>query len=176
MLQPDVNTKDHIRGSLPAPVIIVEYGDYQCPHCAHAHHHVRKLEKHFTDKLAFVFRNFPLTEIHDMAFAAAMTAEAAGKKNLYWQMHDAIFEQQDKLGAGVKGLVEIAKNMGLSAAFLQKEWVDKALETKVNDDFENGIMSGVNGTPTFFINGQQYTDAPEYTEMMSFIEGILSLR
>ncbi len=174
MLQPDVNSKDDIRGNAAAAVTLVEYGDYQCPHCAHAHPEVQKLLKHYGDKVAFVFRNFPINDSHPMAFAAAVTAEAAGKKDLFWQTHDAIFEQQDKLDAGDDGLLAIAGSVGLDAAFVQAGLDDKALQQKVSDDFESGIESGVGGTPTFFINGRKYADMPEYAEMRAEIDRVVA--
>ncbi len=174
MLQPDVNDKDQVQGSLSAPVVLVEYGDYQCPHCRHAHPHVQKIIKHFGNKVAFVFRNFPLTEMHPMAFAAALTAEGAAKQNLFWPVHDAIFNGQQKLENGIEGLLEIAGGTGLDESLVQQAWDDKILQQKVEDDFESGIMSGVNGTPSFFINKKKYTGMPEFSELKAAIDELLA--
>ncbi len=173
MLQPGINSNDEIRGKEDASVTLVEYGDYQCPHCGAAHPEVQQLLKHFGDRVAFVFRNFPITDSHPMAFAAAVSAEAARKKALFWPMHDAIFEHQDKLDYGIDGLLAIAKDVHIDNAFLRDSLDDEAIQQKVNADFESGIESGVGGTPTFFINGQKYEDMPQFAEMKAAIDGVL---
>src|SRR5580698_8437697 len=100
MLQPAVNAKDHVLGNLPTAIVLTEYGDYQCPHCGHAYPIVQKLIRHFGDNLAFVFRNFALSEAHPMALPAALSTEVAAGKGEYWQLHDAIFEHQEMLEEG----------------------------------------------------------------------------
>jgi protein-disulfide isomerase len=165
MLQPAVNNKDHVLGKLPAAIVLTEYGDYQCPHCGHAYPIVQKLIRHFGDNLTFVFRNFPLSEAHPMALPAALSTEVAETKGKYWQLHDAIFEHQDLLEEGIQGLLKIIQSAGLDPEDIQSQWTSKALLQKVSDDFESGLMSGVNGTPTFFINGVKYDGSPEFGDL-----------
>src|ERR1700733_13665129 len=97
-LKVPVTSRDHIQGDAHAPITLVEYGDYQCPHCAHAHPIVKRVQKHFGKRLRFVFRNFPLNEIHPQAEIAAESAEFAATQSRFWEMHDAIFENQQELG------------------------------------------------------------------------------
>ena len=108
-----VTSSDHIQGDEHAPVILVEYGDYQCPHCGRAYPIVKQVQKHFGKRLAFVFRNFPLNEMHPDAEVAAETAEFAASQDRFWEMHDAIFENQDSLGLPL--LLELAEKLSLSA-------------------------------------------------------------
>jgi len=150
----------------------VEYGDFQCPHCRAAHPHVKMLIKHFGDKIGFVFRHFPLSEIHPMALGAALTAEAADNKGKFWEMYDAIFDQQELLEEGLPGLQLIIRSVGLNPGETEKEWTDKGITAKVNDDFESGILSGVNGTPSFFINGTKYNGAYDFSSMEKAIQKI----
>src|SRR5271163_1967267 len=98
MLKVPVTADDHIQGDPDAPIILVEYGDYQCPHCGHAYPIVKRVQKHFGKRLGFVFRNFPLSEIHPYAESAAEAAEFAAVQGRFWEMHDGIFENQDTLG------------------------------------------------------------------------------
>lgn len=172
MLQPGINKKDHIQGSFTAPVVLVEYGDYQCPHCGAAHPEVKKLIRHFGEKMAFIFRNFPLSESHEMAFPSALSAEAAAAKGLFWEMHDALFARQPLLVKGAHGLEQIIGSVGLDPREIEKEWNNPALIQRVNDDFEGGVLSGVNGTPSFFINGVKYNGIAEFAQMERAIRDI----
>src|ERR1700722_9634462 len=106
-LKVPVSASDHIQGAANAPIVLVEYGDYECPHCGHAYPIVKRVQKHFGKRLAFVFRNFPLNEIHPNAESAAEAAEFAGASGQFWEMHDAIFENQDSLGVPL--LLELAE-------------------------------------------------------------------
>jgi len=166
-LKVPVAPADHSIGDEHAPVTLVEYGDYQCPHCAHAHPIVNALRKHFGKQLRFVFRNFPLTEIHSYAEAAAEAAEFAAAEGHFWEMHDGIFEHQNRLGVPL--LKELATKIGLSSAKL-----DAALESheyldRIKSDFMGGVRSGVNGTPTFFINGVRHDGSPEFDDLAEAI-------
>src|SRR5450432_2405984 len=112
-LKVPVTSNDHIQGDEHAPILLVEYGDYQCPHCGHAYPIIKRVQNHFGKDLAFVFRNFPLNEMHPMAESAAETAEFAGANGKFWEMHDGIFENQSELG--VELFLELAQAMKLSA-------------------------------------------------------------
>src|SRR5271156_196105 len=151
MLKIPVTAEDHIQGDPDSPIILVEYGDYQCPHCGRAYPIVKQVKKHFGKKLGFVFRNFPLNEIHPNAEGAAESAEFAGANGKFWEMHDGIFENQFALG--IPMLLELAKELGLSEENLREALTSRTYAARVKSDFIGGARSGVNGTPTFFING-----------------------
>jgi protein-disulfide isomerase len=167
-----VTPKDHIQGDENAPAILVEYGDYQCPHCGHAYPIVKRVQKHFGKKLGFVFRNFPLNEIHPSAESAAESAEFAGANGKFWEMHDGIFENQNSLS--IPMLLELAETVGLSSAGLQDALTSREFTARVKSDFIGGARSGVNGTPTFFINGQRFDAPPEYEVLVAAIEAEIS--
>jgi protein-disulfide isomerase len=127
----------------------VEYGDYECPHCGAAHPVVKRVQRHFGRELRFVFRHFPLTEIHSNAEAAAETAEFADAQQRFWDMHDLLFASQDRLGLSL--LLGAARALGLSEQVLRKALVSETYAPKVQSDFMGGVRSGVNGTATFFV-------------------------
>lgn len=153
-LKPEVNQYDHVQGTVSAQLEIVEFGDYQCPYCGAAHPIVKEMMKEFGDQLKFVFRNFPLSELHQYARAAALMAEAAATQGKFWQMHDAIFEQQQQLSEAF--LLDLAKTQEVNTLQLQDQVERQKLVHKVDSDFESGMRSGVNGTPTFFVNGVKF--------------------
>jgi protein-disulfide isomerase len=167
-----VTTKDHLQGDENAHVILVEYGDYECPHCGRAYLIVKHLQKHFGEQLGFVFRNFPLTEIHPYAESAAESAEFAAANERFWEMHDGLYENQEMLGEPL--LLELAKTLGLSAPGLSEALADEEYAPRVREDFLGGVRSGVNGTPTFFINGQRHDEPFELEFLAAAIEVRLS--
>ena len=152
-LKPPVNSGDQQTGNIKAKVILVEYGDFQCPHCGHAHPLLKKLLNEMGSDIHFVFRHFPLSEVHPAAMMAALAAEAAGKQNRFWDMHDMIFENQENLQGDI--IVDFAENLGLNLQQFAADWKSHAIIEKVEADFESGIRSGVNGTPSFFVNGSK---------------------
>jgi protein-disulfide isomerase len=153
-LKPPFNSTDHFQGPPNAAIELVEFGDYQCPHCGLAYSVIKKIQKHFGQKLKFVFRNFPLSEAHEFAFQAALASEAAARQKRFWEMHDILFEHQSALG--MHSILGYAKDLGLDGFQFEKDLKDGSIASKVESDFENGIRSGVNGTPTFYINGHRY--------------------
>jgi len=167
-LKVPVNASDHVLGDADAPVTLVEYGDYQCPHCATAHPVVAQVRQHFGKQLLFVYRHFPLTEIHPMAMSAAETAEFAGARGRFWQMHDGLFENQDRLGLPL--YVALAEALGLPAAGLQAALASGEEVRKIQADFMGGVRSGVNGTPAFFINGQRHDGSYDFPYLVRAIE------
>jgi protein-disulfide isomerase len=167
-----VNPTDHIQGDEHAGCTLVEYGDYECPHCGHAYPIVKSIQKHFGKRLLFVFRNFPLTESHPNAESAAESAEFAGAQGKFWQMHDRLFENQDRLGDDL--YLEIARELQLTPADLQRALAERKYQAKVRADFAGGVRSGVNGTPTFFINGQRHDGPYEYEDLVGAIEDALA--
>ncbi len=153
-LTPPVGPSDHARGPADAPVTLVEYGDYECPHCGAAHPVVQLAMRQLGRQLRFVYRHFPLAEIHPNAEPAAEAAEAAAAQGRFWEMHDALFEHQDALQAGE--IVAVAMALDLDASRLAQELLTHTYLDAVREDFLGGVRSGVNGTPTFFINGERY--------------------
>lgn len=158
-LKVDVDpASDHILGSNTAPVTLVEYGDYECPHCAKAHPVVAVVREALGDQLRFVFRNFPLSEIHRHAVNAAEAAEAADKQGKFWEMHDAIYEHQRE-GLTDDRLLALAVSVGADAEQIKEALDNDTYFDKVQNDFMSGVRSGVNGTPSFFINGVRHDDS-----------------
>ena len=153
-LKVPVGTDDHTQGPADAPVTLVEYGDYECPHCGHAYPIIKALQRRFGKQLRFAFRNFPLREIHPYAEAAAETAEFAATQGKFWEMHDLIFENQNSLSEQMLG--ELALRLTLDTQVLTEALGSGAFAEPVRRDFSGGVRSGVNGTPTFFINGHRH--------------------
>jgi protein-disulfide isomerase len=171
-LRVPVSQQDHIQGSLDAECTLVEYGDYECPHCGRAHPIVKRVQKHFGKKLRFVFRNFPLAEIHPHAESAAETAEYAGAHEKFWEMHDGLFENQDQLGGAL--YLKLAQQFGLSPQELREAVENRAYLERVKADFSSGVRSGVNGTPTFFINGKRHDASFEYNDLVAAVDEALA--
>jgi protein-disulfide isomerase len=174
VLKVPVNRNDHILGDDDAPVTLVEYGDYQCPHCGAAHPIVKALIRNYGDQLRYVYRHFPLTEVHPYAEPAAETAEFAGAHRRFWQMHDLLFENQQRLGLPV--LLEAAEYLGLSAVQLRRALETGEFAGKVRSDFMSGVRGGVNGTPTFFVNGQRHEGSYAFEDLAAAIESRLVQR
>lgn len=167
-LRVPVGERDHVQGGEDAPRTLVEYGDYECPHCGHAHPIVKRVQKHFGKKLRFVFRNFPLAEMHPHAESAAESAEFAGAQGKFWEMHDALFENQEQLGGAL--YLKLAQQLGLSPQDLRAAVEKREYLPRVKEDFTGGVRSGVNGTPTFFINGKRHDASFEYEDLVAAIE------
>ena len=149
-----VGKDDHAAGPEDAPVTLVEYGDYQCPACGAAYPMVKAIQKRLGAKLRFVFRNMPLNEIHPYAELAAEAAEAAGAQGRFWDMHDALYEHQDQLGPDLATI--LAKRLHLDVARFEQDLASRRFRERVKRDFLGGARSGVNGTPTFFVDGLRY--------------------
>ena len=163
-LTPPVGEHDHATGPAGAPVTLVEYGDFECPYCGQAYPIVKAIQERMGDRLRFVFRNFPISESHPHAEHAAETAEAAGAQGAFWEMHDMLYEHQAALSD--RDLISYAADLGLDEARVARELGQGTFAAKVRGDFRGGVRSGVNGTPTFFIDGVRYdgswTDAAEF--------------
>ena len=149
-----VNSQDHIDGNFQASIELVEYGDYECPYCGAAYPIVKDIQQKLGRHLKFVFRNFPLSKIHPHAFSAAVATEAAGLQGKFWEMHDVVFENQKALGE--ENISRLAETIGLMTERFKIDLQQKTLAEKVEKDFESGLRSGVNKTPSFFINGEKY--------------------
>lgn len=145
-----VSERDHIRGPQTAAVTVVEYGDYECPHCGQAYFTVKELEQLVGDSMRYVFRNFPLSSVHPHAEHAAEAAEAAGAQGKFWAMHSILFQNQQALDD--EHLAEYAATLGLDMRRFARDLIEGTFAPRVREDFISGVRSGVNGTPTFFIN------------------------
>jgi protein-disulfide isomerase len=156
-LRPPFSEKDHFQGEIKAPLELLEYGDFQCPYCGRAYPIIKRVQSRLGKDLRFVFRNFPLTDAHPQAYTAALAAEAAGRQDAFWKMHDFLYEKQESM-SGPHFLNGLATSLGLDIAKFEADLHDAAIAKKVDDDFESGVRSGVNGTPGFFINGLRYDD------------------
>ena len=152
-----VSERDHIQGPLDAPVTLVEYGDYECPYCGQAYYVLQALEQQMGDLLCFVFRNFPLTSVHPHAERAAEAAEAAGAQGKFWEMYDMLYENQQALDD--TDLLQYAAALGLDLDRFNRDMAEHRYAARIREDFMSGVRSGVNGTPTFFINGTRYNGA-----------------
>ncbi|MET0242378.1 MAG: DsbA family protein [Flavitalea sp.] len=153
-LTPAVSESDHITGNVQASVVLVEYGDFECPHCGRAYPIIKKLLEDHGDKFQLVFRNFPLKKIHPHAQAAAIAAEAADTQGRFWEMHSLLFENQRNLTS--RALTGYAENAGLDTDAFNEALTDEELSKKVDKHFMSGLRSGVNQTPSFFINGERF--------------------
>jgi protein-disulfide isomerase len=163
-----VGERDHAQGSASALITLVEYGDYECPHCAHAHPIIQAVQKRLGGKLRLVFRNFPLREMHPHAENAAEAAEAAAAQGKFWQMHDALFENQDALG--LEDIARYAVEVKIDPRRFGAELETHTHAPRVREDFISGVRSGVNGTPTFFLNGTRYDGSWEEDDLVAAIE------
>jgi len=163
-----VGERDHIQGPPDAQVTLVEYGDYECPFCGQAYPIIKAVQGHLGHRLRFVFRNFPLTEMHPHALKAAMAAEAAGAQGQFWPMHDLLYENQDALDE--RSLARYAESLRLDVERFRAELRAETYASLVHEDFMSGVRSGVNGTPTMFVNGVRHDgpwDAESLTEALT---------
>lgn len=164
----NITARDHLQGPPDAPVTLLEYGDYQCPYCGAAHPIVKALQRTLGGTLRFAFRHFPLTTVHEYAEGAAEAAEAAGAQGKFWQMHDTLFENQAALDFA--SLVGYAEELRLDVQRFSTELGHHADAPRVREDFISGIRSGVNGTPTFFINAVRHEGSFDYETMLAAIQ------
>jgi protein-disulfide isomerase len=149
--------RDHIQGPADAAIALLEYGDFECSVCGEVYPVIKEIRRRLGDDLCFAFRHFPMTNVHPHAEHAAEAAEAAGAQGSFWAMHDLLFENQDALED--EDLARYALALGLDARRLMAEVLSGAHARRVREDFRSGVRGGVNGTPTFFINGERYDGA-----------------
>ena len=157
--------RDHIQGSAEAAVTLVEYGDYECPYCGAAYPIVKELQSRLGDGLRFVFRNFPITTSHPHAEQAAESAEAAAAQGRFWEMHDVLYENQARLrDPDLRGYAE---QVALDLGRFDQELAEHVHAARVREDFMSGVRSGVNGTPTFYVNGARHDDSYDLDTMLA---------
>jgi protein-disulfide isomerase len=154
MLTPPVDEHDRQLGGARAVVTLVEFGDYECPFCGRAHSVVTEILRRMGDEILFVFRQFPLARAHPHALSAALAAEAADAQGEFWPMHNTLFLNQAALRD--EDLIGHAENLGLDVERFSADLASRKHMPKVRSDFRSGIRSGVNGTPTFFIDGERF--------------------
>jgi formate-nitrite transporter family protein len=164
-----IGSRDHVEGPAEATLVLVEYGDYECPYCGAAYPIVKKVQKRLGSRLRFVFRNFPLTNMHPYAQQAAETAEAAAAQGKFWEMHDFLYENQTSLGDPAV-LLRHARKLQLDAAQLEREVAGHVYLPRIEEDYRSGIRSGVNGTPTFFVNSVRYDGYLEFEPLVAALE------
>jgi protein-disulfide isomerase len=172
-LNPPVGPEDHYLGPADAPIVLVEYGDYECAHCGRAHAVVQRVLADLGDSIRFVFRNFPLTEMHPHAEAAAEAAESVathGGNAAFWDMHDLLYANQDALG--MDDLLNYAEAAGVDPHAVAVDLSSGTQRPRVRADVKSGARSGVNGTPTFFVNGQRFEG--EWTDPQTFASALRS--
>jgi protein-disulfide isomerase len=160
--------RDHIQGRAEAAVTLVEYGDYECPYCGAAYPIIKEVQERMGERLRFVFRNFPITTSHPHAELAAEAAEAAAAQDRFWEMHDLLYENQQRLGE--EDLRAYADQLGLEVEPFDQELAEHVHAERVHEDFMSGVRSGVNGTPTFYINGLRYDDSYELETLLAALE------
>jgi protein-disulfide isomerase len=157
--------RDHVQGAIDAPIALLEYGDYECPFCGEVQPIVTEIQRRLGDDLCFAFRHFPLTNVHPHAEHAAEAAEAAANQAAFWPMHEMLFANQAALDD--ESLAEYAAALGLSVKRLIQEVISGAHAQRIREDFKSGVRAGVNGTPSFFINGQRYDGARGFEPLLA---------
>jgi len=162
---------DHTVGPADAPITMVEFGDYECPFCGQAEVAIRALRQHLGDRIRFVFRNFPIVPAHPHAVPAAEAAEAAGGQGQFWAMHDLLFDNQDALEP--PDLVEYANYIGLDVDAFIDDLRNHRYVDKIRDDLKSGADSGVEGTPTFFINGRRHEGGYDFDSLLAAISAAI---
>lgn len=163
-----VTRDDHVDGPADSPVTFVEYGDYECPYCEEAYQAVTELRRTMSDDVQFVFRHFPLTQLHPHAQRAAEAAEAAGAQGAFWEMHELLFENADALTEA--DLRAYAATLDLDVDRFRDELETNAHLDRIEADLVSGSQSGVVGTPTFFINGARYDEQWDSASLRVAIE------
>jgi len=165
-----VNENDHVRGREDSPVTVVKYGDYECPDCHRAHRIwlelVRPLEKH----VRYVYRHFPLLNIHPRALPSAEASEAAASQGKFWNMHELLFINPNKLED--KHLRAHAKDIGLDMKQFERELEEGIHREKIRRAYQQGLINGITGTPTFYINGIRYNDS-DMKKMVDYVKTLI---
>jgi protein-disulfide isomerase len=170
---PVSEARDHLDGPADAAVTVVEYGDYECPYSGIAYPIIKELKARMGSRLRLVFRNFPITAPHPHAEQAAEAAEAAAAQGKFWEMHDVLYENQRRLGD--KDLLAYAERLGLDAERFDRELAEHVHAGRVREDFLSGLQSGVEGTPTFYINGEQHAGSYELEPFQAALERAAAL-
>jgi len=167
-LKVPANQYDHRLGSLDAPVVVIEYGDFECPHCAAAAPIFERLLNDFESDLCFIYRHFPLAEIHPHAVLAAIAAEAADQQNEFWKMHKMLLQDFDVLS--IDNIYFMAKTIGLDIDKFKKDLKRDELLEHIYKNYNGGLHSGVDATPTVYVNGNRFDEILTYDSLREEIE------
>lgn len=169
----NISSSDWVKGNSESKIVLVEYSDFQCPACGVYHPVVKQLVEEFGSDIAFVYRQFPLRQIHPNADLAARVTESAGVQGKFWEMHDLLFENQQEWSNqknAVDNFVKYAESLGLESEQFKRDIDSKEVKQKVNEDYNGGVLLKVSGTPTFFLNGKKLQNPRNYGEFKSIIE------
>jgi NhaA family Na+:H+ antiporter len=167
-----VHDTDHVRGPQSAAVTLVEYGEFECPHCGRTFHVINKLRDEFGDQLRFVFRHYPLDSEHPFSVRGSLAAEAAAAQDKFWAMHDRLFTHQHSLG--YDDLRTHSEALGLDTDRLEIDVRRQSRLDRIEADFDSGVRSGVRGTPTFFVNGLKHNGSIDERGLRTAIEAALA--
>jgi protein-disulfide isomerase len=170
--QIQITQKDHSLGNPQAPITIVEFSDFQCPYCKSFHPTMEKLVKNYPDKVRWVFKEFPLTSIHENALSAALAAECAGEQGKFWEFADKLFENNSQLGE--KLYSKLASEFNLDAKQFSQCLASQKYLEKIKADYQAGIKAGVRGTPTSFINGKMISGVVPYESLEGLVKQMIS--
>jgi protein-disulfide isomerase len=162
-----IGTRDHVLGPPTARLTLLEYGDFECPYCQAAHPVVRELRETLGGQVLFAYRHFPLTQIHPHAGPAAEAAEAAGAQGRFWEMHDTLFTQRR---LDTESLLVDARMLGIDLERFAADLEEHTYAPRVREDFLTGVRSGVNGTPTFFVNGLRHNGGHDVESLLAALE------
>jgi protein-disulfide isomerase len=168
LTMPVTDDRDHIQGPADAAVTLIEYGDYECPYCGAAYPIVKEVQARMAERMRFVFRNFPISTAHPHAEQAAEAAEAAATQGSFWEMHDLLYENQQRLRD--EDLRSYAEKLGLDVGRFVSDLAEHVHADRVREDFISGVRSGVNGTPTFYINGARHDDSYDAETLLAALE------
>ncbi len=168
---PNISEFDHCQGSIQSPIILIEYGSYQCPDCCKISRIIHDIQQQLGEQLCFVFRHFPQSSLYPQAQRAAEAAEVAGEQNMFWQMHEILFKNQHSLEDGF--LVEYAVNIGLDMSQFLRSFSARSHNNRIQRDIQSGLKSGVNYTPVFFINGNRYENNYDRESLLSLLDSLI---
>lgn len=170
-LKVPANKNDHYLGDLRSPVMLVEYGDYECPYCARLAPVIDRLMKEYAGEICYVYRHFPLTDIHTHAALAALGAEAAGKQGLFWEMHRKLYKNSGNLST--EKIIGFADELQLDRERFLRDLDNEEFIEHIRQDLSSGDHSGAEGTPAFFINGIRYDAENNYESLRAEIDSVL---
>lgn len=162
---------DHYVGPVNAKVTVVEYADFQCPSCKAFEPIVTSVEAKYADRVKFVYRYFPLTQIHQNAMLSAIAAEAAGKQNKFWELKKVMFEKQEEWANSLDAEAKIlgyAATLGIDVNKMKTDMATAEIKTRVERDMKEAVSIGLQGTPSFIINGQRITDLSKIASVEAF--------
>jgi protein-disulfide isomerase len=175
-LKVPVTARDHAIGPPDAPVTLLEYGDYQCPHCGRVYPVIEQLVEQYAGRIRVAYRHFPLIKMHPHAKLAAEAAEAAGAAGgeaAFWKMHGLLFTHQGELAP--ENLLEYARQVGLDLDRFEKDLIGHLYGPRVQEDLAGGMRTGVNGTPSFFVNDRRYTGPKDAAGLKAAIDESLGV-